>query len=225
VGRKFGKLSVLEMIQNLDTKNRVYYRCVCDCGKESVVRGSALTSGNSKSCGCYAKEVHKQRGLLARKQNKYIINKDIAYIQLDNSEKVAIIDSEDVDKVKKFKWFLTGDGYVQANDLDNKKTIKLHRLIANNYTSRPTDHINRNKLDNRKANLRICDAIDNANNLKISPLNTTGHKNIVRAANNKYAATFIHYGKTYRCGTYNSIEEALTARNNQYKKLGIKIED
>lgn len=224
-GQRFGKLLAIERVPNIGKQHRVYYKCKCDCGNEVLVRGTALTTGNTNSCGCYAKLKNKQRGLLSRGQNKYIINGDIAYVKLDNSNEVAIIDTEDISKINKYKWFLTPDGYIQANDLDNKKTLKLHRLVVENNSQKPTDHINRNKLDNRKTNLRICDTIDNANNLKLSILNTTGHKNIVRATNNKYAATFVYYGKTYRCGTYNSINEAVAARNAQYEKLGIKIED
>ena len=33
------------------------YKCHCDCGKDTIVKGGNLTSGNTKSCGCLEKEV------------------------------------------------------------------------------------------------------------------------------------------------------------------------
>lgn len=37
------------------------YKCVCDCGTDRVLRRSSLTSGNSKSCGCLARELAAER--------------------------------------------------------------------------------------------------------------------------------------------------------------------
>lgn len=49
--QRFGKLVVLENVGKLDGKN-YHWRCKCDCGKETIVEGSRLRSGNTKSCGC-----------------------------------------------------------------------------------------------------------------------------------------------------------------------------
>lgn len=51
-GRKFHRLMVLERRPGAITE----YLCRCDCGKEVVVRGGNLTSGNTKSCGCLLEE-------------------------------------------------------------------------------------------------------------------------------------------------------------------------
>ena len=59
-GQRFGKLTALE---RLDEKaNRSYlWRCRCDCGNEVTVRGNALTTGNTKSCGCAKQEALQER--------------------------------------------------------------------------------------------------------------------------------------------------------------------
>ncbi len=46
---------MLTAIERTDSKGRkgVYWRCVCDCGKECDVHSHALVSGHTKSCGCY----------------------------------------------------------------------------------------------------------------------------------------------------------------------------
>lgn len=50
IGKKFGKLTVVEMLD----KQGVYYRylCKCECGNIKVLRGASLRSGLTKSCGC-----------------------------------------------------------------------------------------------------------------------------------------------------------------------------
>lgn len=49
-GQRFGKLTALHRAQSPDSDSRFVARC--DCGKEIVVRGRSLKSGNSLSCGC-----------------------------------------------------------------------------------------------------------------------------------------------------------------------------
>ena len=51
VGEKFGSLSVIKRVPSLSSKYSLWL-CHCDCGKDVVVRGGNLASGNSKSCGC-----------------------------------------------------------------------------------------------------------------------------------------------------------------------------
>ena len=50
-GQVFGKLTVLECAGKPDGR-RYHWLCRCECGKEKVVLGTSLTSGNTKSCGC-----------------------------------------------------------------------------------------------------------------------------------------------------------------------------
>ena len=49
-GQRFGMLTVLERAGR--KRNRVAWRCRCDCGKESIVCALDLRSGDVKSCGC-----------------------------------------------------------------------------------------------------------------------------------------------------------------------------
>lgn len=55
-GEKFAGLEVVEPVEI--RKNRhVLYRCVCDCGAETMATSSNLKSGHSKSCGCEQKRI------------------------------------------------------------------------------------------------------------------------------------------------------------------------
>lgn len=52
-GKKFNKLKVIEEIK--ERRNGcIYWKCLCDCGNPEpvIVKGSNLTSGEVKSCGC-----------------------------------------------------------------------------------------------------------------------------------------------------------------------------
>jgi hypothetical protein len=93
----------------------------------------------------------------------------------------AIIDLDDYERVSKRKWHSMGkepyiyaaSGYtVSKNRIAKGHTNKnnfvtLHRFIANAPEGTVVDHINRNTLDNRKSNLRVCSHSDNLKNLKV----------------------------------------------------------
>lgn len=49
-GKKFNKLLVLERAENIGKK--VAWKCLCDCGNETIVEGYSLKTGKTKSCGC-----------------------------------------------------------------------------------------------------------------------------------------------------------------------------
>lgn len=53
-GVRFGRLTVISRAEN--HKKEVMWRCLCDCGNETVTYRSSLTAGTVKSCGCLARE-------------------------------------------------------------------------------------------------------------------------------------------------------------------------
>jgi len=54
-GTKFGRLTVFDRAE-ATPQGHYKWLCIRDCGNEVVVRGSALTNGSTKSCGCLQKE-------------------------------------------------------------------------------------------------------------------------------------------------------------------------
>ena len=50
-GQKFGKLTVVENAGK-DKRGKTIWKCECDCGNTTIVRGDQLKSGNTSSCGC-----------------------------------------------------------------------------------------------------------------------------------------------------------------------------
>jgi hypothetical protein len=57
-GQVFGDLTVLE----LGRKKPMYWLCQCACGNTKLIRGSSLTCGETKSCGCFRSKVAAERG-------------------------------------------------------------------------------------------------------------------------------------------------------------------
>ena len=55
INKKFNFLTVISgpIIKNKKT----YWHCKCDCGQEKDIRADLLKNGNTKSCGCYKKNI------------------------------------------------------------------------------------------------------------------------------------------------------------------------
>lgn len=66
-GRTFGRLEVLDRWGTLDTFSA--WRCRCVCGAEVRVRSKSLVSGETKSCGCYSREVSAENARALAQEN------------------------------------------------------------------------------------------------------------------------------------------------------------
>lgn len=60
IGQKFGRLTVEEVVRRPD-KTALFWKCRCDCGKETIVRPYKLIKGRTKSCGCYHRDYRIER--------------------------------------------------------------------------------------------------------------------------------------------------------------------
>lgn len=59
-GQKFGRLLVLEE-KGINSHGKLEWVCLCDCGNTTIAATSNLTTGNTSSCGCFHKEIMKER--------------------------------------------------------------------------------------------------------------------------------------------------------------------
>lgn len=145
--------------------------------------------------------------------------------------KFAIIDEEDYNIISKYGWFYhpnnwpdTKEGYACATKRENitnkPKTLRMHKLILNCPKGMEIDHINRNKLDNRKCNLRICTKSENRHNVGVRSNSTSGIKGIsFHKLTNKWQARIQINKKRITIGLFDNKNIAL----QEYKKYINKL--
>lgn len=80
--------------------------------------------------------------------------------------KFMLVDVEDVELVAGVRWYVSWNGYATNRSKTNGKNTNLraHRVIMDAPLGMDVDHINHNKLDNRKSNLRVCTRSENLSN-------------------------------------------------------------
>jgi hypothetical protein len=97
----------------------------------------------------------------------------------------AIVDDDEFERLNKYKWCCSsacGETIYALRGIclgGHKRTsVQMHREIINAPTGMDVDHINGNRLDNRKENLRLCTRSQNSANQKLSKNNKTGFKGV-----------------------------------------------
>lgn len=87
-------------------------------------------------------------------------------ILLKNKNIYALVDNEDYQLIKLHNWHVSSQGY--AVRYSNRKCIFMHReILGLKYGDKlEVDHINHNKVDNRRCNIRICNRSINSHNKK-----------------------------------------------------------
>ena len=146
----------------------------------------------------------KKYGYITNASNRTIFNLN-EIIKYDNYAEIilydnqcnevarTIIDLEDIDKCKIYKWHLS-NGYVY-----NDKIGRLHRFIMNPSDDMVVDHINRNPLDNKKCNLRVCTQQQNTMNNSLQSNNSSGFSGVMFCnRDNKWIASIGFNGKNKR---------------------------
>jgi len=124
-------------------------------------------------------------------------------IKLKNCQ-YFIVDDDMFDSVSKFKWYLDRYGYVRRYRRVSEVSLKtshiyIHRQLMNFPENLLVDHINHNKLDNRRQNLRICTKRQNSLNGKKRRGNyTSKYRGVSWSSSNKmWLARVGIYSKFY----------------------------
>lgn len=148
---------------------------------------------------------------------KYKIRDGYAVGIFDNQQEV-LFDIEDLEMVSSHRWCIDSNGYPITSE--RNKDVRLHRLLMKDIPKgMVVDHINRNKLDNRKENLRICSQRVNCHNSSIRSNNKSGVVGVFLDQKVKrWRAQIYHNGKTKHIGIFDSFEDAVIARNKAEKE-------
>lgn len=133
--------------------------------------------------------------------------------------KYALVDNSDFEYLNRWKWFYQGNGYAARDQwIPSEKRdyrIYMHRLIMNTPVGMDTDHINHNKLDNRRKNLLICDHSINMRNTGLRSDNKSGCKGVSWYSKyNKWRSRIVIRGKYNHLGYFDSLLEAGMAYEN-----------
>ena len=193
---RFGKLTVIEPWHGVDQ-----YKCICDCGNISYPRGHHLRTGHTVSCGSCCK-------------NSYRYLPDGHTVEIISTNGYRILIDKDVEpEARKRKWSVTKkeDGLLSVVDSDGNY---LHHLVMGNVDGMEIDHINLNRLDNRRENLRIVTHQQNQCNQPPQKNNTSGVSGVsFYPPRNKFRARIKVSQHDIHLGYYGTFEEAVQARN------------
>lgn len=125
--------------------------------------------------------------------------------------KFSQVDDEDFDYINQFKWYVNSGYAVRHSEKDRNKIIQMHRIILKTPSAMVTDHINGDRLDNRKENLRACTESENQRNKSKLPNNTTGYKGVYTHTVGKWKASICVHRQQIFLGVFDSPKEAAHA--------------
>lgn len=207
---------------------RNYLTVCCICGEK------ARASVNGKEyCRKHYMQIYHHGEILQETiydPNELIDHGDYVEIILKNQffEKVgsALVDKEDWDKVKQYKWYChqydSGKKYCQGT-LKNGEKVRLHHFILgiskNTLKGKVVDHINGNSLDNRKSNLRIVSQKENMLNMKPNDAMKGIRVHYLKDGTPRYGARISYNYKTISLGTFDTLEQAQKARKEAEEKI------
>jgi hypothetical protein len=159
---------------------------------------------------------------MKRKQNNYRVEGQYAYIEISKLGVVyeSIIDKKDLPQILPFAWHLNQDGYAITQERTWKRKQKfLHHIILSRKEGLETDHINRNRLDNRKLNLRYATREMNTRNTSVRKDSASGIKGVrYHEKLGKWSARIHVGGQRLHLGLTKTAEEA----KELYKKAVAK---
>jgi len=212
----------LERNRRLHNEIKIRYCEVCGISnKETKVyhyKKYNMTLCNKHFCQMreYGKILNKTRMEL----NDYILYDTYAEIILydkNNEEKSrAIIDIEDVDKCKYYRWGCNGGKY--SITIVDKKVLQLQNFILD-YEGK-IDHRNRNPLDNRKENLRYATHQENNRNVTKAKNKSSDYIGITYDKEKDKWRARINIGNNnvIHLGYYENIDDAIIERLKAEKK-------
>lgn len=166
----------------------------------------------------------KGKNMRAEKTGKKVVGLKNGKIEILLSKgKTTIIDDDDYDKVTQFSWHLSHGGYAVRNARINGKYENqgLHRFIfgLTSKNKERIDHINGDKLNNSKSNLRICSHSENLMNRGKNKKTRAKYKGVIKRGYNSWVAMICVNYKSKYIGCFYTEEAAAYAYNLESKKL------
>lgn len=135
----------------------------------------------------------------------------------------ALVDEADFAEVSMHSWCLCGGPNPGAQTgIGSVRKETMHRLILRPAKGLEVDHVNGDRLDNRRANLRLCTMNENHFNLGRRADNRSGFKGVSRCVRNgrmRWQAHIHARGRHFVLGRFDTPEAAHEA----YKAAAVKL--
>jgi hypothetical protein len=145
-----------------------------------------------------------------------------------NKNLVCLVDDEDYESLSKYRWYLSRKGYAQrnrryVNKIPDRLPVQMHTMIIGNKDGLVIDHVNNNKLDNRRSNLRHISNTENIRRRGVQKNSKTGFKGVYFCKTKGLKSTrYLSYirvdKKLLFVGYFANKEEAAKAYNEASKK-------
>lgn len=209
-GKRFDRLLVVEFAYRKKYKcgsSQVFWKCKCDCGNEVFVSAQHLKDGRTHSCGCYFKDLkpnikhgmtdHRLYRIYNNMKNR-CLNKDFHNYERYGGRGILICD-EWLEDFKNFSEWALNNGY--------KENLTIDRINNDgNYCPE---------------NCRWVDLHIQSTNQRIHKNNKTGYTGIY-LKESSYAAQINVKGKRIFIGSFKTIKDAVSARNEYIKNNNLK---
>lgn len=199
VGRKFGKVIISKYLGYFprnkgSSRKEHFYECTCACGNTAVAARGQILRGKRKTCGNCTK----------------IIREGGHYRYFTKKGDTFIFGPEDLEFISAHRCSVNEHGY--ATVVINGKSRRLSSVLLGTTGRQCADHINGDRSDNRRSNLRVCSNTENHGNQCISSRNTSGYKGVSRIkGQNRYRAYINKNGVRRELGNFSTAIEAAGA--------------
>lgn len=136
IGKKYGHLTILEFA-GTDKKQRALFKCLCDCGKETVVSSDKMRRGHTVSCGCQKRSFGEAEILKILIDNNIPYQKEVSFPDLLSENFYPLrYDFAILNERKEIIRLIEFDGpqhYNNYNLFGDLKTTQLHDRMKNDY--------------------------------------------------------------------------------------------
>lgn len=200
-----------------------YGLCHCGCGgKTNIAPQSSTVQGCIK--GYPLRYIRNHQNRIPRDWSIELVEIDgklAAYIPLTKNKRL-LVDADSLDLISG-TCYLGRGGY--AHHTNHGKTESIHRFVVGAKEGQIVDHINRNKLDCRSANLRFVTAAENTRHSGVRNQSKTGYKNVTRPKSKKrpdyeiYGVLIFVDGKKRSFGYFKTAVEAARHADKINKEL------
>lgn len=149
--------------------------------------------------------------------NKAYYDSGAVRVYFNNSSDSFLCDEDDWSQLRRYSWCKSVNGYAVARVQGKTKTF--HSLVMCRTPELVIDHISRDKLDNRKGNLRIVPQAVNCINKDTFSKNTSGMIGVYfHKPSGRWRALLSMNGKQISLGYYDDFESAAIARREGERK-------